>query len=64
MRMRIAVVGSGGREHALLATLAQSPEVDRLFAVPGNAGTTEVAENVPGVGATEFHRHHQHAAGG
>ena len=46
--MRIAVVGSGGREHALLATLAQSPDVDRLFAVPGNAGTAEVAENVPG----------------
>ena len=51
--MRIAVVGSGGREHALLATLAQSPEVDRLFAVPGNAGTAQVAENVPGVGATD-----------
>ncbi|HET9556405.1 MAG TPA: phosphoribosylamine--glycine ligase N-terminal domain-containing protein, partial [Actinomycetota bacterium] len=46
--MRIAVVGSGGREHALLATRAQSPDVDRLFAVPGNAGTAEVAENVPG----------------
>jgi phosphoribosylamine--glycine ligase len=51
--MRIAVVGSGGREHALLATLAHSPEVDRLFAVPGNAGTAQVAENVPGVGATD-----------
>ena len=51
--MRIAVVGSGGREHALLATLAQSPDVDRLFAVPGNAGTAEVAENVPGLGATD-----------
>jgi phosphoribosylamine--glycine ligase len=51
--MRIAVVGSGGREHALLAALAQSPEVDRLFAVPGNAGTAEVAENVPGLGATD-----------
>ena len=53
MKMRIAVVGSGGREHALLATLAQSAEVDRLFAVPGNAGTAEVATNVPGVGATD-----------
>src|SRR5919112_1675543 len=51
--MRIAVVGSGGREHALLATLAQSPDVERLFAVPGNAGTAQVAENVPGVGATD-----------
>ena len=53
MKMRIAVVGSGGREHALLATLAQSPEIDRLFAVPGNAGTAQVAENVPGVSATD-----------
>jgi phosphoribosylamine--glycine ligase len=51
--MRIAVVGSGGREHALLTTLAQSPDVDRLFAVPGNAGTAEVAENVPGIGPTD-----------
>jgi phosphoribosylamine---glycine ligase len=51
--MRIAVVGSGGREHALLVTLAQSPDVDRLFAVPGNAGTAEVAENVQGLGVTD-----------
>src|SRR5215213_5963710 len=51
--MRIAVVGNGGREHALLTTLAQSPDVERLFAVPGNAGTAQVAENVPGVGATD-----------
>jgi phosphoribosylamine--glycine ligase len=51
--MRIAVVGSGGREHALLATLAQSPDVERLFAVPGNAGTAQVAENVPGLGAAD-----------
>src|SRR4029450_11528940 len=51
--MRIAVVGSGGREHALLTTLAQSPDVDRLFAVPGNAGTAEVAENVPGIRPTD-----------
>jgi phosphoribosylamine--glycine ligase len=51
--MRIAVVGSGGREHALLATLAQSPDIERLFALPGNAGTAEVAENVPGLGATD-----------
>jgi phosphoribosylamine---glycine ligase len=51
--MRIAVVGGGGREHALLATLARSPDVDRLFAVPGNGGTAQVAENVPGLGATD-----------
>jgi phosphoribosylamine--glycine ligase len=51
--MRIAVVGGGGREHALLATLAQSPDVERLYAVPGNAGTAQVADNVPGVGPTD-----------
>lgn len=51
--MRVAVVGGGGREHALLTALAASPEVDRLFAVPGNAGTAAVAENVPGVPVTD-----------
>jgi len=51
--MRIAVVGGGGREHALLAALAQSPDVERLYAVPGNAGTAPVAENVPGVGPAD-----------
>jgi phosphoribosylamine---glycine ligase len=51
--MRIAVVGGGGREHALLATLAQSPDVERLYAVPGNAGTAQVAANVPGVGPAD-----------
>jgi phosphoribosylamine--glycine ligase len=51
--MRIAVVGGGGREHALLATLAQSPDVERLFAVPGNAGTARLAENVAAVGPAD-----------
>jgi phosphoribosylamine--glycine ligase len=51
--MRIAVVGGGGREHALLMTLAQSPDVERLYAVPGNAGTAKLAANVAGVGPTD-----------
>jgi len=51
--MRIAVVGSGGREHALVDALAVHPDVERLFAVPGNAGTAARAENVPGIGATD-----------
>jgi phosphoribosylamine--glycine ligase len=51
--MRIAVVGSGGREHALLVALASSPDVEQLFAVPGNAGTASVAENVPGLSAVD-----------
>jgi phosphoribosylamine--glycine ligase len=37
--MKILVVGSGGREHALAWRLAQSPKVSRVFVAPGNAGT-------------------------
>jgi len=40
------VVGSGGREHALCWKLSQSPSVDKLYCAPGNAGTTECAENL------------------
>ncbi|PZR77006.1 MAG: phosphoribosylamine--glycine ligase [Chthoniobacterales bacterium] len=45
--MKILVIGAGGREHALVWKLAQSPDVERLFCAPGNAGTEELAENVP-----------------
>ena len=51
--MRIAVVGGGGREHALIEALAAHPDVERLFAVPGNAGTTARADNVPGIGIAD-----------
>ena len=51
--MRIAVVGGGGREHALLDALHASPDVERLYALPGNAGTAAVATNVPGIGGTD-----------
>jgi len=44
--MRILVIGSGGREHALTWKLQQSPHADRIFCAPGNAGTGEIAENV------------------
>ncbi len=45
--MRILVIGSGGREHAILWKLAQSPRAARLYCAPGNGGTAELAENIP-----------------
>ncbi|TSC62668.1 MAG: phosphoribosylamine--glycine ligase [Parcubacteria group bacterium Greene0416_14] len=44
--MKVFVIGSGGREHALLWKLRQSPDVTELYCAPGNAGTRLVAENV------------------
>ena len=44
--MRILVIGSGGREHALAWKLRQSPHAERIFCAPGNAGTCAIAENV------------------
>lgn len=44
--MKVLVIGSGGREHALAWKLKQSAEVDRIFCAPGNAGTAQIAENV------------------
>lgn len=44
--MKIFVIGSGGREHALAWKLRQSPHVERIFCAPGNAGTAEIGENV------------------
>ncbi len=51
--MRILVIGSGGREHALVWKLAQSNRVEQLFAAPGNAGTARIAENIA-VAATDI----------
>jgi phosphoribosylamine--glycine ligase len=52
--MRIMVLGSGAREHALAWKLAQGRDVERVFAGPGNAGTADVAENLPGVDPMRF----------
>jgi phosphoribosylamine--glycine ligase len=45
--VKILVIGSGGREHALTWKLKPSPAVDQIFCAPGNAGTAEIADNVP-----------------
>ena len=45
--MRILIIGSGGREHALAWKIAQSPRVTKLFCAPGNAGIAALAECVP-----------------
>ncbi len=45
--MRILLIGSGGREHALAWKIRQSPTVSHLYCAPGNAGTESLAENVP-----------------
>ena len=44
--MKLVLLGSGGREHALAWKIAQSPKIEKLYIAPGNAGTSEVGENV------------------
>ena len=51
--MKILLVGGGGREHALAWKMAQSPQLERLFIAPGNAGTAQVGTNVA-VGVEDF----------
>lgn len=45
--MRVLVIGGGGREHALVWKISQSPKVTDIYCAPGNAGTAEIAKNVP-----------------
>ena len=44
--MKVAVIGSGGREHAICLSLKKSQKVKKIFCIPGNAGTHQIAENV------------------
>ena len=52
-RLKVLIVGSGGREHAIAWKVAQSKKVEKIYCAPGNAGISEVAECVP-IGAMEF----------
>ncbi len=45
--MKLLLLGSGGREHAMAWKIAQSPKIEKLYIAPGNAGTASVGENVP-----------------
>lgn len=51
--MKILLVGSGGREHAIATAMAKNPKVEKIYCAPGNAGIGQIAECVP-IGAMEF----------
>ena len=44
--MKIAILGSGGREHAFTYSISKSNKVEKIYCIPGNAGTSELAENI------------------
>ncbi|MBQ1167840.1 MAG: phosphoribosylamine--glycine ligase, partial [Bacteroidales bacterium] len=54
MSLKVLVVGSGGREHAIAWKISQSPQLSKLYCLPGNPGTAQIATNIPaGVGDFE-----------
>ena len=52
--MKVLLLGSGGREHALAWKMMQSPKLEKLYVAPGNAGTGKIAENV-NLAVNDFH---------
>ena len=44
--MKVGIIGSGGREHAICSKLFDSQKISKIYCIPGNAGTSEIAENV------------------
>ena len=53
--MKVLIVGSGGREHAIAASVAKSAKVEKIYCAPGNAGINQIAECVA-IGAMEFEK--------
>ena len=53
--MKVLIVGSGGREHAIAWSVAKSPKVEKIYCAPGNAGIAEFAECV-NISAMEFEK--------
>ena len=56
--MKIAIIGSGGREHALVATISKSSNLNEIFCIPGNAGTSKIATNIE-IDINEFDKVHK-----
>ena len=44
--MNVGIIGSGGREHAICLSIKKSKKVNKIYCIPGNAGTSKIAENV------------------
>ena len=44
--MKVGIIGSGGREHAICESIKKSPKIEKIYCFPGNAGTSEIAENI------------------
>ena len=44
--MKVGVIGSGGREHAICISLKKSKNIDKIYCFPGNAGTSKIAKNI------------------
>ena len=56
--MKIAIIGSGGREHAITATVSKSSVINEIFCIPGNAGTSKIATNIE-MDINEFDKLHK-----